>query len=226
MKSPDASTDLAEAMVKIGKANGRAVSALITSMDAPLGFAIGNILELEEAIAVLKGGGPEDLTEICLALASEMARLSLSISEEEARRRARECLKSGLAYEKFKEWISAQGGDVSYAENPDKLAKAPCCREILARADGYVSKMDTEMIGLTSVSLGAGRVKKEDVIDPTAGIILRKKAGDAVCKGEVIATLYAADQSRLSVGALAFDDAVTISAEKPPRIPLIYKIIR
>ena len=226
MKTPDASTELAEAMVKIGRANGRAVSALITNMDAPLGFAIGNILEVEEAIAVLKGDGPKDLTEICLALASEMACLSLSISEEEAQRRARACLESGMAYEKFKEWIAAQGGDVAYADNPERLAKAPYSREILASSDGFVSEMDTEKIGLASVSLGAGRVKKEDVIDPTAGIILRRKTGDAVCKGEVIATLYAADQYRLSVGALAFADAVTISAEKPPRIPLVYKIIR
>ena len=225
MKTPEDAEELARAMVDIGHKNGRAVSALITNMDAPLGFAVGNIVEVKEAIDTLCGKGPSDLTELCLALASEMARLSLGISAEKACSLVAGALSSGAAYEKFKEWIAAQGGDVSYAENPDKFDTAPYHSDLLAETDGYVSAMNTERIGLASVALGAGRESKEDSIDPTAGIVFLKKTGDAVMRGERIATVFASSEQRLEKGMSELIAAITVSKEKPHGLPLIHSII-
>lgn len=225
MKTPEDAKKLAEAMVDIGKRNGKAVSALITNMDAPLGYAIGNTLELKEAIDTLRGDGPRDLTEICLALASEMTHLALGISREEAAARAKDALFGGSAFEKFKEWISAQGGDSSYADDPSKFDTSPLSREICAASNGYISAMDTERIGLASVSLGAGRAAKTDKIDGTAGIILSKKTGDKVECGEVIATVYSSDEAKLGTGADELFSAITVSKERPSPTPLILNII-
>ena len=225
MKTPEDAVALAEAMVDIGQKNGRAVSALITNMNTPLGYAIGNILEVKEAIATLRGEGPDDLTEICLALASEMARLSLGISSEEARSRAERALKDGSAYAKFKEWISIQGGDISFADDLAKFDTAPYSLEIRAESDGYVSAMDTERIGLASVSLGAGRAAKNDSIDNTAGIILSKKTGDKVKNGETIATVYSSDEAKLTAGAKELSAAITVTAAPVSVPPLILDIL-
>ena len=157
MKTPREAEELARAMVDIGRRNGRAVSALITNMDAPLGSAVGNILEVREAIDTLRGAGPRDLREICIALAAEMAHLSLGTDLRTARSRAEEALAGGAALAKFKEWISAQGGDVSYIDEPEKFDTARCITELKATEDGYITAMDTERIGLASVALGAGR---------------------------------------------------------------------
>ncbi len=224
MKTPEDAEALARAMVEIGRKNGRAVSALITNMDAPLGLAVGNTLEVCEAIDTLRGHGPEDLTEICVALASEMVRLSLGISAEEARPLTLEALSSGAAYEKFKEWIAAQGGDVSYADAPDKFNCAPYRSDLLASSDGYISTMDTERIGLASVALGAGREAKDDAIDQVAGIVFAKKTGDAVTRGDRIATLFASSKLKLAKGVRELEAAITVG-DKPSELPLIMSII-
>jgi pyrimidine-nucleoside phosphorylase len=222
MKTPESARALAEGMVRIGKMRGRKISAIITDMDKPLGRAIGNSLEIKEAIAALRGEGPEDLTEVSLALATEMVSLSLSLSREEAEERVRMALKSGLALAKLKEWLTAQGSDKAYVENPDLLPEAPLSYTLVAEKDGYVTKMNTELIGLSSVALGGGRVTKEDSIDYSAGIIIEKKTGDKITRGDVIATLYSSDEKKLEDGARMLRSAITVGDVCPKESLLIF----
>ena len=216
---------LAKNMVSIGKASERSCAALITNMDIPLGFAIGNSLEVKEAICVLSGKGPSDLTEICIELASLMAHLALDLPLDEARDKARRMLNDGTALTKFKEWTSRQGGDVSLIENPDKFEGAKIEAELLAESEGYISAMDTEKIGLAAMELGAGRKTKEDEIDYAAGIVLAKKTGDAVKRGEKIATLYTNKPESIAVASRIFSSAVSYSEEKLDIGRLIYNTI-
>ena len=216
---------LAKNMVSIGKASGRSCAALITNMDIPLGFAIGNTLEVKEAIDVLSGKGPSDLTEICIELASLMAHLSLDLPLEMARNRARAALVDGRAFNKFKEWTCRQGGDASLIENPDTFDGAEFEAALLAECDGYISAMDTEKIGLAAMELGAGRKTKEDKIDFAAGIVLAKKTGDKVTRGEKIATLYTNKKETVSVASEIFNSAISYSEEKLDIGRLIYNTI-
>lgn len=225
LKTPKEAEILADKMVTIGNLSGRQVGALITNMDLPLGYAIGNALEVKEAVSVLRGSGPSDLTAICIELSAAMAHLSLNIPINDARSKAKSALSSGLAFEKFKDWISAQGADEIYAENTDLLPSAEESRKIIAEDDGYIAYMDAEAIGLACVSLGAGRRKKNDSIDFGAGIILEKKTGDCVKKGDTLATLYAKTQKLLDEGEAIFKEAVTVSESSPKLHPLIYKTI-
>ena len=226
MKTPEASTELAKCMVEIGYKRGRRVSALITNMDVPLGHAVGNILEVKEAIEVLLGGGPADLREVALSLATEMLRLSLGYTKDEARELAEDAISSGRAHAKLVEWIGEQGGDASLARDTSLFPTAKLEREVKATTDGYITAMNTEGIGLASVALGAGRVTKDDEIDFTAGIIIKKKTGDYVHAGEVIATLYSSSEKRLDEGERGYLDSIKQGAEQPEEIPLIYDIIR
>ena len=175
VKTAEDAEKLAKSMVDIGNACGRRTRALITDMDTPLGFAIGNILEVKEAIETLRSDGPADLTEISLTLASEMAALAHGIKEEDAKKLVKDALKSGAALEKFKEWIGAQGGDTSLIDDPSLFPCAKYAVEFRLDKDGYIAHMDAEMIGIAAMTLGAGRASKEDEIDYTAGIILKKK---------------------------------------------------
>ena len=197
MKTPEQAEELARAMVDIGKDCGRNMAALITSMDAPLGYAIGNTLEVQEAIAVLKGESSGALREVCEALATQIVSLTFGWSLEEAASRVREAIDSGMAFEKMRSWIAAQGGDVAYIDDPTRFPAAPCTREVLAPREGYIVAMDAERIGLAAVLLGAGRLTKEDTIDYRAGIILHKTRGDQVCKGECLCTLYSSSEATL-----------------------------
>lgn len=226
MKTLENAEILANEMVKIGKGCGRNTAALITDMDMPLGSAIGNSLEVIEAVKVLKGELDNDLKEVCVALASELISLVLSVPHNEAQKMVNDSIDSGKAYEKMKEWISAQGGDVSFIENTDKFPKAEYVYDVLADSDGYISSMDTEKIGLASVILGAGRECKEDRIDFSAGIMIYKKIGEKIYKGETIATLFTNNKSSLGDAEKMYRSAVCISAYKPEPKPLIYKVIR
>ncbi len=226
MKTADDAEKLASKMVEIGKLCGRRVAALITSMDTPLGHAVGNILEVKEAIATLKGNGPADFTEVCLALASNIVHLALGITPEEARERAQKVISDGSAYNKFVEWIGAQGGDQSLALDPEKFPKAKYVYEIKAPCDGYIVHTDAEKIGLASVALGAGRATKDSVIDYSAGIILEKKTGSAVKVGDVVARLYANDESFFTEAARIMCDGVEYGKECTESAPLIHGIIR
>ena len=216
---------LANEMVKIGNGCGRNTAALITDMDRPLGSAVGNSLEVIEAVKVLKGEVENDLKEVCLSLAAKLISLVLSLSYEESLKRVTDALESGKAYCKMKEWISAQGGDAAFIDNTELFEKAEYSYEILSDSDGYISAMDTEKIGLSSVILGAGRSSKEDKIDFSAGIIIDKKTGDKIKKGEKIATLFTNNETSLQDAEKTYLSALTVSAEKPEEKPLIYKII-
>ena len=213
-------------MVKIGTRAGRKTSALITNMDIPLGYAIGNTLELIEAINTLRGNGPSDLTKLCVSLAAEMASLSLGIDFDEAKCRAENALFSGVAFKKFKEWVALQGADVTYADNTDKFEKASYAYEIKARSSGFIEKMDAEKIGIAAMELGAGRKTKDDVIDFSAGIILSKKTGDEISSGDTLATLYTNNEPSLSISERLFLEAVTVSDAPKKSDTLIYKTIK
>ncbi len=226
MKTAEDAERLASKMVEIGKLCGRRVAALITSMDTPLGHAIGNILEVKEAIATLRGEGPADFTEVCLALASNIVHLALGITPEKARERAQAAINDGSAYSKFVEWIGAQGGDASLAKNPEMFPKARYVYEIKAPCDAFIVRTDAEKIGLSSVALGAGRATKDSAIDYSAGIILEKKTGDAVKRGEVVARLYANDEGFFAEAERIFSSGVEYGSECPVGARLIHGIIR
>lgn len=226
MKTLEDAEILAEEMVKIGKGCGRNMAALITDMDRPLGSAIGNSLEVIEAVKVLKGELENDLKEVCVSLASEMISLVYSISYDEAVSMVNDTLNSGKAFLKMKEWISAQGGNTDYIDNTNLFRKAEYSFDILAESDGYITSMDTEKIGLTSVILGAGRASKEDSIDFSAGIMIYKKTGEEIRKGEKIATLFTNNNASLDDAVKMYNSSISVSSKKPEPKPLIYKIIR
>ena len=226
MKTVESAVELSQKMVAIGRNDGRKVAALITDMDIPLGTNIGNTLEVEEAVRVLKGEVNNDLKEVCIALASNIVSLAKDIELPEAEKLVNEAICDGRALSKLRELVIAQGGDVSYIDNTSEIPKAKISHEVISGKTGYINHMDTEKIGLSSVILGAGREKKEDSIDYTAGIILRKKTGDFVSTGDVICELITNDEKRISQAEAMFIEAITISDEKPDMKPLIYETIR
>lgn len=226
MKTIEDAEILASEMVKIGKGCGRNTAALITDMDRPLGSAIGNSLEVIEAVKVLRGELNNDLKEVCVALATELISLVFSVPQNEALSMVNDAIDSGKAFNKMKEWISAQGGDVSFIENTDNFPKAQFSFDILAESGGYISSMDTEKIGLASVNLGAGRECKEDAIDFSAGIMIFKKTGDKIEKGDIIATLFTNNKSSLEYADKMYRSSLTVSSEKSKTKPLIYKVIK
>ena len=221
MKTPEDAAALAKAMVNIGKANGKKTAALITDMDTPLGTHIGNNLEIKEVLAVLHGDGPKDLKTLCLALATNIISLSRGCAKEEAAHLAETALASGAAYEKFKQMVAAQGGDVRYIENPALFPETALAVEVCAPQPGYIAKMDAENIGKTAALLGAGREKIEDSIDMSAGIVLHAKTGDFVKEGAPLATLYTNRETVNSVSCEQFLNAVSFSDTPPQKRALI-----
>ncbi len=224
MKTEEDSILLAQKMVAIGIQNGRKMAALITDMDIPLGFQIGNALEVEEAIRTLRGKGPEDLQELCLALSSEILRLAGN-REEDCPGLALEALQSGAAFEKFVEMVDAQGGDSSCIRHPEKLGRAGIEQVVKAPRDGWISRMDTAGIGNSAMLLGAGRETLESRIDPLAGIILEKKTGDFIRKGETIARLLTSESSRVKPAEERFLKTIDISETRPEARPLIRAVV-
>jgi pyrimidine-nucleoside phosphorylase len=198
MKTLDESICLAKKMVSIGCMAGRRCCALITNMDIPLGYAIGNSLEMTEAIRTLKGEGPEDLTRVCLELAANMLHLAGRGTVKECRKMAEETIHDGSALKRLALMVKAQGGDESFIWKPEQFGSPACAYEVKAPAQGYISHMDTEGIGTASVLLGAGRNTKEDPIDYGAGIVLKKKYGEKVMPGDVLAVLYADSMERIN----------------------------
>ena len=226
MKTVEQAEELSRKMVDIGDACGRKVAALITDMNTPLGKNIGNALEVKEAIEVLNGNGPKDLREVCVALASNIISLSENLPLEEAEKEVRRVLSDGTALLKLCEMVKMQGGSVAQIADPELLPKARFSHDVLSPADGFISFMDAEKIGSSSVILGAGRVNKGDPIDCTAGIILEKKTGEAVKKGELLATLFSNDETKFEDSEKLFLSAFRFSDEKPQPVPLIYKTVR
>lgn len=221
-KTLEDSKCLAKEMVELGKNAKRKTVALITNMDIPLGRGIGNSIEVIEAVETLKGKGPSDLTDICIELSANMLYLSEKGDLETCRKMSIEALNNGSAFEKLCEMVKSQGGDESYIRNTEKFEKAKIVYEVKADKDGYITKMNSEKCGIASCLLGAGRVTKEDKIDYTAGIILNKKTGDKVLKGDVIAYLYTNKEESISQSEKIFKEAIEISSEKPLKSPLIY----
>ncbi|MCI5872796.1 MAG: pyrimidine-nucleoside phosphorylase [Clostridiales bacterium] len=222
MKTVEDSIRLAEEMVTIGENAGRRTIALITDMDIPLGNNIGNSLEVIEAVETLQGNGPEDLTEVCVQLASNMLFMAGKGEMDACEEMARQAIQNGSALESLKTMVKAQGGDVSVIEDTDRFEKAVYRKEVLAPRSGYITHMDTEACGIASSLLGAGRATKEDAIDYTAGIILKKKTGDYVERGECIAELFTSDEKRFVAAEEKFDAAICIADEAPNEKPLIY----
>ena len=227
MKNTRDAKKLAKHMVAIGNHAGKETVAILTGMEEPLGFAIGNNMEVKEAIEVLKGDGPEDVKEVSVALAGMMLSLGLeNVSHSQGKRMAKKALSSGQAFEKFKEMVQAQGGDIRYVEHPEFFERDAFEGEVLAAEDGFLSGMDTEKIGVAAGLLGAGRETKDSIIDMSAGIYLKKKIGDTVKKGEPIAICYAGTKEKLNRGMAMFESSIRYSKEAP-RIPkLIVDIIR
>lgn len=226
MKSLDDARALAEEMVSIGKLAGKDVSAVISDMDQPLGSAVGNALEVKEAIRTLKGQGPEDLEQLVLVLGSIMTvKAGRAENTEEAERLLRDSLESGRAFEVFKAFIRAQGGDPEEAEHPELLPSAAYQEAVCAERDGFVSDIRTEEIGRICLLLGGGRETKESAIDLSVGLVLCKKKGDAVKKGEPLAVIHASDPGKLSEAKKRLLESYEFTSQKPEAAPLIKDII-
>lgn len=218
MKNIDDAKRLAHTMVRIGKLAGRNTMAVISDMSQPLGEAIGNSLEVVEAINTLKGHGPADLVEMCYALGSQMVVLAEKADTlKAAREMLEEALNSGKAFEKFKEMVQNQGGDVSVIEQPEKLLTAQYQIELPALKDGYVNRLVANEIGIAAMMLGAGRKTKEDEIDHSVGLMLHKKVGDQVKAGESLMTIYSNTADIADAKELLYQN-VTIGGptEEPP----------
>lgn len=226
MKTVEDSERLAEEMVSIGKAAGRKVTALITDMDIPLGASVGNSLEVIEAIKTLKGEGEKNLTEVCLSLAAQMLCMVTGRDDMVCRKMAKKSIEDGSALNKLREMITAQGGNADVIDSSGAFKQPKIYVDIISERDGYISRTDAERVGIASVILGAGREKKGDPIDPSAGIILKKKTGDSVSKGDVLATFYTDDETKIDVAKREFLDALIFGNEKPSKQKLIYKIIK
>ncbi len=224
MKSEEDSLALAKLMVSIGKNAGRKMLALVTDMDAPLGCAIGNSLEVVEAINTLKCSGPADFTELCVTLSAYMLRLCEGENLDVCRKKVENALESGAALKKFKDMIVGQGGNPAWADDLSLFPKAKYSREIKCGKDGYIYAVNAEKYGIAALVLGAGRSKKEDVIDYSAGILIAKKRGDKVQKGDVIATIYSSSPENLDEAEKIISENTVISDKKPQVRPLVLAV--
>lgn len=225
MKNIEDASELAKAMVDIGKENGRSVKAILTDMDRPLGHAIGNALEIREVIDTLKGHGPEDLTHECIIMAAHMLVLSHMCDYETALNRVQQALDSGVALERLRLMVDAQGGDSRVIDDESILTIGQFTYDVIAPQDGYITHMNTEQCGIASVMLGAGRTVKDGPIDYSAGIVMHKKTGDAVRMGERIATLYASDESLFTNAAQTYLAAITIGNTAPKVVDTILDVV-
>jgi pyrimidine-nucleoside phosphorylase len=227
MKSFEDAKELAQAMVSIGKSVNRNTVAVISDMDQPLGFAVGNALEVKEAIDTLNGAGPKDLLELSLTLGSNMVVLAKKAKTvEEAREMLLKVIEDKSALNKLKEFIASQGGNSNQVENTELLPKAEYVIEVRSEVDGYVSKIDSEHIGLIAMELGAGRATKEDDIDLAVGIVLNKKRGEKVFKGDTLAFIHANNENKIEKATKDIIDSYHITSENKEAVPLIYGVVR
>lgn len=225
MKDIEGAKELAHAMVQIGNGAGRKTIAVISDMSQPLGFAVGNALEVKEAIDTLKGQGPKDLEELCLTLGSQMVYLGgKAETTEEAREKLLEAMKSGKAIETFKTFVAAQGGDDSIIDHPEHLPTASYTFEVEAKEDGFVSEIIANEIGIAASMLGAGRITKESEIDLAVGLVLNKKVGDEVKKGDSLVTIHSNREDVTDVIEKIYH-AYSTSPQVINKNPLIYDVI-
>lgn len=225
-KTIEDSKRLAEVMVEIGRRAGKKMLALITDMDRPLGNAIGNSLEVIEAIDTLNGNGPSDFTEICIILAASMLELADKGTYEECEKLVTQAIKDGSALETFKKMVVAQGGDVECIINPDKFEKAPYSLSVKVKESGYISSVDTDGYGIASLLLGAGRNTKEESIDFSAGIMLKKKTGDYVNEGDEICVMYTSDEKRFASAVERFYASTHFAKQAPISRPIVLDIVK
>ena len=225
MKTEEDSVRLANEMVKIGNNVGRRTLAVISDMDEPLGYAVGNAIEVKEAIDTLNGHGPADLLELCLTIGSLMAvGTGKAANVDEARTLLLEKLNDGSALKKFAEFVEAQGGDSAPVYDTKLLPQASIVKEVYAPVDGYVSHIESDRVGISAMKLGGGRETKESPIDLSVGILINKKVGNKVEKGEKIATLYANDGEKLAAAITELEQAYSYSVtpvEKPKLIKTV-----
>ncbi len=226
MQTLDDARELAQLMVDIARLAGRRAIALLSDMNQPLGYAVGNALEVKEAIDTLHGHGPADFYEHCLKVAAYMLILGgKAKTEEEGRAIAAHTISDGSAWEKFRALVQAQGGDVAYVDEPERLPRASLVESMLAPKSGYVARIDAREVGETAVILGAGREKKGDPIDHAVGIVVHKKVGEPIEEGEPLLTIHANDEARLNEAEERLWGAVEISPEKPEPLPHFYGVI-
>ncbi len=226
MRETNAAVELARAMVEIGRGAGRRMAALVTDMDGPLGHAIGNALEVREAVDTLRGHGPDDFTTLCLELAGRMLLLGdKAATAEEGVARARRALDDGAALRVFQQLIAAQGGPPDF--DGAGLSEAPVQIAVTAPADGYIRRVDALALGVLARDLGAGRATKSDAIDPAVGLIVHRKAGDRIRRGDVLVTLHTGqrDASTLATWEARCRDAFAIGAAAPEPRPLIHAVL-
>jgi len=227
METLDQARQLAELMVSIARMVGRKAIALLSDMNQPLGNAVGNALELKEAIQTLNGNGPQDFREHCLVVAGHMLALGgLAGDEDEGRQMAQEALAEGKGWEKFKQLVAAQGGDVSYVEQPHRLPQARLVEVVAAPRSGYLSQVHARRIGEAAVLLGAGRAKKGDPIDHAVGIVVHHKVGDWVEAGQPLFTLHANHEPLLEEARQQVLNAHLWSETPVPPLPLFYGVVR
>ncbi len=226
MKTLEEAEILAKAMVEIGRQVGRETVAVISDMNQPLGRAVGNALEVKEAVQTLRGQGPADLTELALTIGAHMLVLAKKSDDvSAARSHLEELLRSGRAFEKFCEMVAAQEGDPDAVRDLSRLPQASLQVEVKAKSDGFVSAIDAERIGHASVLLGAGRLTKEMPIDLSVGIVLQKKVGDPISSGETLAVIHANDRDLAEAASQEVDEAFAIQASAVSAGTLIYKIL-
>jgi pyrimidine-nucleoside phosphorylase len=227
MPTEEKGRELAESMVSIAKLAGRQAVALLSDMNQPLGEAVGNALEVKEAIATLQGGGPADFREHALTVATQLVLLGEAAEDEKAAREmAEEKLQDGSALEKFRQLVAAQGGDVSYVDDPAKLPQANLVEEVVAPQSGYLKGVDARIVGETSVALGAGRAKKGDPIDLAVGILVHHKVGEELEKGEPLFTVHANDQAKLDEARERLLAAHTWSEKPVEPLPHFYGMVK
>lgn len=227
MKDETDAFTLAEEMTALGNNAGRKTIAVVSDMDQPLGFAVGNALEVIEAIETLKGNGPEDFLELCLTLGSLMVEAGgMAADAEEARNMLKSVIEDGTALDKLADFIEAQGGDRKAVYDTSLLKRAAIIEEIPSPEEGYIKKIVCDEIGICSLMLGGGRETKESEIDLSVGLVLKKKVGDYVKKGEPLAIIHANDRIKMEAAAKRFTDAYTFSAGPVEKQPFIKGIIR
>ena len=227
MKTPETAKELAQEMVDIGKHLGRETIGVISDMDQPLGYAIGNSLEVIEAIELLKGNGPKDLLELTLTIGSNMLLCAkMAESEEEARKMLMENIGNGKGLEKLKDFVKAQGGDISPIDDYSKFPQAKYVEKVTSPVDGYITKIHAEAFGLIAMELGAGRATKESEIDLAVGIVLNKKRGEKVNKGDVLAYIHSNSEEKIKKARKSILENIVIEDNYDLNIPLIYDIVR
>ena len=226
MKHVEEARELARIMVEIGSGAGREMVALLSDMNQPLGCAVGNALEVREAIETLRGGGPADLRQHCLVIGAHMVRLGRqetgSGALDEAIAELADLMDNGGGFEKFRELVNAQGGDVSMVDDPQRLPRARLVEDIPAGADGFVAAVDALTVAKATLELGAGRARKSDPIDPAVGVVVRCKVGDQVRAGDPLFTIHANDGAKLAQARALLEQAVQFSEGEPQPLPAFY----